>query len=114
MFEYYYHEILRKTIIGFGTLFNNIEVRSKDNSGDTFSIVKVPLAYGPSQKFLARLEQQPDLNNPFQITLPRMSFEFVGFDLDFIIRCKFISNICQIIWIGKIISIYYIYSVGCI
>jgi hypothetical protein len=82
MFEYFYHEILRKTIIGFGTLFNNIEVRSKDNSGDTFSIVKVPLAYGPSQKFLARLEQQPDLNNPFQITLPRMSFEFVGLSYD--------------------------------
>lgn len=82
MFEYFYHEILRKTIIGFGTLFNNIEVRSKDNSGDTFSIVKVPLAYGPVQKFLARLEQQPDLNNPFQITLPRMSFEFVGLSYD--------------------------------
>ena len=82
MFEYFYHEILRKTIIGFGTLFNNIEVRSKDDSGDTFSVVKVPLAYGPIQKFLARLEQQPDLNNPFQITLPRMSFEFVGLSYD--------------------------------
>jgi hypothetical protein len=82
MFEYFYHEILRKTIIGFGTLFNNIQVKSKDSDGDTFSIVKVPLAYGPSQKFLARLEQQPDLNNPFQITLPRMSFEFVGLSYD--------------------------------
>jgi len=82
MFEYFYHEILRKTIIGFGTLFNNIQVRSKDSDGDTFSIIKVPLAYGPSQKFLARLEQQPDLNNPFQITLPRMSFEFVGLSYD--------------------------------
>jgi hypothetical protein len=82
MFEYFYHEILRKTIIGFGTLFNGIEVRSKNSNNETFSIVKVPLAYGPTQKFLARLEQQPDLNNPVQITLPRMSFEFVGLSYD--------------------------------
>jgi hypothetical protein len=44
--------------------------------------IKVPLAYGPTQKFLARLEQSPDLNNPVQITLPRMSFEFTGLTYD--------------------------------
>ncbi len=44
MFEYFYHEILRKTIIGFGTLFNNIEVRSKDNSGDTFSTIRAAIS----------------------------------------------------------------------
>lgn len=45
-------------------------------------MIKVPLAYGPTQKFLARLEQEPDLNKPIQITLPRMSFEFVGLNYD--------------------------------
>jgi hypothetical protein len=82
MFEYFYHEILRRTIIAFGSLFNEISVKRKDDADDVFSVVKVPLAYGPTQKFLARLEQQPDLNKPVQITLPRMSFEFIGLNYD--------------------------------
>jgi hypothetical protein len=82
MFDYFYHEILRKTVIGFGTLFNNIEIRQTNNQGDVVSVLKVPLAYGPIQKFLARVEQQPNLNTPVQITLPRMSFEFTGLSYD--------------------------------
>lgn len=78
MFEYFYHEILRNTVVSFGTLFNNISIKHKNNSGDVVSELKVPLAYGPTQKFLARLEQSPDLNKPVQMTLPRMSFEFIG------------------------------------
>ena len=62
MFEYFYHEILRRTIISFGTLFNDINIRHSDSSDNTVSEMKVPLAYGPSQKFLARLEQQSNLN----------------------------------------------------
>jgi hypothetical protein len=46
------------------------------------SVIKVPLAYGPTQKFLARLEQSPDLNKSTAITLPRMSFEFTGLTYD--------------------------------
>ena len=79
---YYYHEIVRKTIISFGTLFNEIFIRHKDSGGDSFSEMKVPLAYGPSQKFLARLEQQADLNKPVAITLPRMSFEMTSIQYD--------------------------------
>jgi hypothetical protein len=82
MFDYFYHEILRKTVIGFGTLFNNIEIRQTNNQGEVVSVLKVPLAYGPIQKFLARVEQQPNLNTPVQITLPRMSFEFTGLSYD--------------------------------
>lgn len=82
MFEYFYHEILRKTIISFGSLFNDIIIKHKNNSGQIVSEIKVPLAYGPSQKFLARLEQSPDLNKPIQISLPRMSFEFIGLNYD--------------------------------
>lgn len=82
MFEYYYNEIFRKTIIGFGTLFNAINIKHFDDSGDVSSVIKVPLAYGPIQKFLARIEQQPNLNTPVQMTLPRMSFEFVGLSYD--------------------------------
>ena len=72
---YYYHEIIRKTIVSFGTVFNGISIKHKDGSGDDFNEIKVPLSYGPAQKFLARLEQQADLNKPVQISLPRMSFE---------------------------------------
>ena len=82
MFEYYYHEILRRTIISFGTLFNGIEIKHDDSDGDVSSVIKVPLAYGPTQKFLARLQQSPDLNKATQISLPRMSFEFVGLQYD--------------------------------
>ena len=76
MFEYFYNEILRRTIIAFGTLFNGITVKQTD------STIRVPLAYGPTQKFLARLEQSPDLNKSTAITLPRMSFEFTGLTYD--------------------------------
>ena len=76
MFEYFYNEIFRKTIISFGTLFNDITIKQTD------STVKVPLAYGPTQKFLARLEESPDLNKRTAMTLPRMSFEFTGLTYD--------------------------------
>lgn len=82
MFEYFYNEILRKTVIAFGSLFNDISIKHTDNSNQVIDIIKVPLAYGPTQKFLARLEQSPDLNKPIQITLPRMSFEFTGLTYD--------------------------------
>jgi len=78
---YVYHEIIRKTIIGFGTLFNNIELRRSAEDG-TIQSMKVPLAYGPKQKFLSRLRQQPNLNQKIQITLPRISFEVNGFSYD--------------------------------
>jgi len=78
---YHYHEIIRKTIIAFGTLFNDIHIQHKDET-KVISDMRVPLAYGPTQKVLARLEQQADLNKPIQITLPRMSFEMTSIDYD--------------------------------
>ena len=76
MFEYFYNEILRRTIISFGTLFNGITIKQEGSQ------IRVPLAYGPTQKFLARLNQTPDLNKATAITLPRMSFEFTGLTYD--------------------------------
>ncbi len=76
MFEYFYNEIFRSVIIGFGSLFNGIEIKKSS------SIIKVPLAYGPTQKFLARMQQEADLNKPVSITLPRMAFEFLGLQYD--------------------------------
>jgi len=82
MFEYFYNEILRRTIISFGTLFNSITIKQTNASDDIVNTIRVPLAYGPTQKFLARLEQSPDLNKPTAMTLPRMSFEFTGLTYD--------------------------------
>ena len=80
--NYFYHEIIRKTVIAFGTLFNDIHVRHQDQAGNDISELKVPIAYGPRQKFLARIQQQPELNKATQITLPRMSFEITSINYD--------------------------------
>ncbi|MEY3470464.1 MAG: Prochlorococcus phage [Actinomycetota bacterium] len=79
---YFYHEIIRKVVIGFGTLFNDIGIRHKDSSGDVISQIQVPIRYGPVQKFLARIEQQPELNKAISITLPRMSYEMTSIQYD--------------------------------
>lgn len=79
---YYYHQIIRKTIIAFGTLFNQIYIKHKDADNNDYSELRVPFAYGPTQKFLARIEQQANLNKPVAITLPRMSFEMTSIQYD--------------------------------
>ena len=79
---YFYHEIIRKTVISFGTLFNEVHVRHQDATGKNISDIKVPISYGPKQKFLARIQQQPDLNKAVQISLPRMSFEVNNIQYD--------------------------------
>ena len=82
MFEYFYNEIFRSVIIGFGSMFNGIEIQHKNESDNSISNLKVPLAYGPTQKFLARIEQQSNLNKSTQMSLPRMSFEFTDLQYD--------------------------------
>ena len=71
----FYHETVRNIIVGFGTLFNDIHVVRKNNSGAITQSMKVPLAYGPKQKWLARLDQDAGLDSKVAITLPRMGFE---------------------------------------
>ncbi len=80
--KYYYHEIIKRTIVAFGTLFNNIHIKHQDSAGADVSLIKVPIAYGPIQKFLARLEEKPDLRNRVAITLPRMAFEMTDIQYD--------------------------------
>ena len=79
---YYYHEIIRKTIVGFGTLFNDIFIVHKDKQGEVLDQTKVGIAYGPMQKFLAKIQQQAELNKAIAITLPRMSFEMTSIQYD--------------------------------
>lgn len=79
---HFYNEAIRKTVVGFGTLFNNIEIRKTDSTGDVIEAEKVPLAYGPKNKFLTRLEQNPSANKKIGITLPRIYFEMTGISYD--------------------------------
>ena len=80
--NYFYHKIIRKTVTTFGTLFNNIQLKTLDANGKDVMQQKVPLAYGPIQKFLARLNAAPDLDKKVTITVPRLSFEMSGISYD--------------------------------
>ena len=80
--SHFYNQIVRKNIIAFGTLFNNINMKSTDPStGDVLEEIKVPLAYGPKQKFLVRLEENA-ASSKVAITLPRLYFEMTGIEYD--------------------------------
>jgi hypothetical protein len=79
---YFYHEIIRKTIISFGTLFNNINIKHKKSDGTILDDIKVGLSYGPQQKYLAKIQEQANLTKAVAITLPRMSFEMNSIQYD--------------------------------
>ena len=80
--QQFYHETIRKVVVAFGTMFNNIQLVRKDNAGKIVQSMKVPLAYGPRQKFLARLSEDPDLTKQVAVTLPRIGFEIGGLSYD--------------------------------
>lgn len=81
--SHFYHGHIRRIVAVFGTLFNNISVVKFDSDGHAVSTIKVPLAYGPRQKFLARLSGQQNLQDPkLAIRLPRMSFEITSLSYD--------------------------------
>ena len=78
----FYHETVRKIIVSFGTMFNEITLVRKDSSGSITQSMKVPLAYGPKEKFLSRLRQDADLSKTVAITLPRLGFEIKNLSYD--------------------------------
>ena len=80
--QQFYHETMRKIVVSFGTLFNNIQIVRKNSSGTIVQSMKVPLAYGPQQKFLARLNADPALASKIAVTLPRLGFEMNGITYD--------------------------------
>ena len=78
----FYHGSLRRYVTVFGTLFNEILISRVNNSSVTKKQFRVPIAYGPMQKFLARIEGDPSLNSPASVSLPRMSFEMTNLTYD--------------------------------
>ena len=79
---YFYHQTSRKMVVAFGSLFNNIEVRRTDSSDAVTEIIKIPLSYGPKDKMLVRISQDPNLNPKVALTVPRMGFELTAMTYD--------------------------------
>lgn len=75
----FFNDLLRKYVCIFGTLFNNIKIARVNGYGEKVQEIKVPISYAPRQKFIARLEGEPEGRSPIAITLPRMSFEILTF-----------------------------------
>lgn len=80
--DHFYHATMRKSVAVFGTLFNNLKVIRKASDGSVLNQVRVPLAYGPKQKFLSRLDQETGFDATMAIKLPRMAFEITSLELD--------------------------------
>jgi hypothetical protein len=81
----YYHGIIRKSIVAFGRLFSDIYIDRKQGdsvTGTTIQRLQIPLAYAPKEKWLVRIEQDPTLENHTYVSLPRMSFEILGYNYD--------------------------------
>ena len=74
----YYNQVIRRYVVMFGTLFNDIIVQRFNKAGQRIQALKVPIAYGPKEKFLVRITQDPELTNQSQVSLPRMGFEMTG------------------------------------
>ena len=78
----FYHQTVRNCIIGFGKMFSDVEFERLDNNDNAVQKILVPIAYGPKEKWVQRLEQDPTLENQVYTTLPRMSFEMAALSYD--------------------------------
>ena len=81
---YFYNETFKRAVSIFGTLFNNITIKKTKSDGTVLTEQKVPISYGPKQKFLQRLAEDADLGDGMRtaISMPRLAFELTGFEYD--------------------------------
>ena len=83
--QVFYHGTIRKCIVAFGTLFSDIYIDRREGNSVTGTVaqrLQIPLAYAPKEKYLVRIEQDPNLENNTYVSLPRMSFEILGYSYD--------------------------------
>jgi hypothetical protein len=78
----YYHGSIRKYVITFGNMFNDIIIRRYDKTNTPIQVLNVPIAYGPKEKWLVRLREDPNLSKEVAISLPRIGFEITGMTYD--------------------------------
>lgn len=84
MFTTFYHNSIRNVVVAFGSLFNDIYVTRKNADGTTKEKIKVPISYGPQEKFIRRIEGPSSITNDTKVgfTLPRLAFELTSMDYD--------------------------------
>jgi len=82
MISKFYNNTIRNVVIAFGSVFNDIYISRRDSAGKVSQTMKIPLAYGPKQKWLARLREDPDVNKKVAVTLPRIGFEITSLAYD--------------------------------
>ena len=71
----FYFGMLKKYTALFGTLFNDLKIERKLEDVAT-QLIKVPLMYGPKDRMIARVLQDPNLDRGSAIiTLPALSYE---------------------------------------
>ena len=78
----FYFSSVRKYVTLFGSLFNDIHITRTNSAGKTTQVMQVPITYGPKDKMLARVTEDPNIDRPTAIQLPVMSFEMTRFDYD--------------------------------
>jgi hypothetical protein len=77
-----YNRVIRKLVVGFGNLFDNITLyRFKTDNTESERFI-VPIAYASKERYVMRLEEDLTLDKKVQTTLPRMSFEMAGLTYD--------------------------------
>jgi len=83
--QVFYHGVIKKTIVAFGRLFSNVYIDRKSGdsvTGDIVQRLQVPLAYSPKEKWIVRIDSDPNLENYTYTSLPRMAFEITGYNYD--------------------------------
>lgn len=81
--KHFYNRTIRKIVVAFGTLFNDIQMVRYNKAGDTeYEKMRVPLSYATKEKFITRLKSDPTLNKSIAVSLPRMSFQLDGMTYD--------------------------------
>jgi hypothetical protein len=81
--SHFYHRTIRKMVVAFGTIFNDIKLVRYNKAGTAeIERITVPLSYAQKEKFYNRIIQDSNLDRTVQITLPRMSFELDAISYD--------------------------------
>ena len=78
----YYHQTIRKYVAVFGTLFNDLNIERTNASGTVIEKVKIPLAYGPKQKWLLAMADTTVSRKVTATRTPRMGFALTSVDYD--------------------------------
>ena len=82
MFSYFRHQTIRRYIALFGSYFDDITVQRYDRNGNHIQTLGVPIAYGPKQKWLVRLDADANLDRDIAVQVPRMGFELTSISYD--------------------------------